>query len=495
MTSSVAEHDQSTELSPDQLVSLAGFSTSTPLARRLVAARPEGLVQMPAVPMLAHFTVEEVELDFVGQRHVPSMRIEGRLSRLVPANPEVMPYGIGEILLAEDEAARVCGDYPFTTEQIQTLVDKGLYMEGFAPPADWVGAVFEVDAELDVNVLPPVASGAAPLVIVDCSPMAVFDMRQEVSRYELTQFFPDHRGALIEAGALTGKEALGPEMASGQLMDLRGFSFGDPQVEAEMHRGERDHAAKLSELTGVELSAPRALAALRMSTQSLASRAERVRQELRSPGGAKVDEFFAERVAGASGLGGVSGLAGLAGVTGLGQAGQASRDLDELTGGDQGRGDRDTSQELSEAVADLDLSGFEDMDLSDFSFGDESLDAALSQGDQSGQTTQAGGSSGRHRQPDEPEHDDGYGSQPDEVDPLGIDPDAEEELPPESDQSPAARARRARVAQRRAAQQATRRAQAGPSPLEQGLMQDLSEKTELPEGNTSSKKEQGPELG
>lgn len=488
MTQSVTEQDPEAAPSPDQLVSLAGFSASTPLARRLVAARPEGLVQMPAAPMLAHFVVDEVELGFVGARHVPTMRIEGRLSRLVPVNPETMPYDIGEIILAEEEAAKVSGEYPFTTEQIQTLVEKGLYMEGFAPPADWIGAVFEVDAELDVHVLPPAAPGASPLVIVDCSPMAVFDMRQEVSRYELTQFFPDHRGALIEAGALTGKEALGPEMASGQLMDLRGFSFGDPQVEAELHRGERDHAAKLSELTGVELTAPRALAALRMSTQSLTSRAERVRQELRSPSGVRVDDLFAERASGAAGLG--AGAAGLSGLTGLG--GQVSRNLDEITRGGAGQ---EQGQELIEAVDDLDLSGFEDMDLSGFSFGDEPVDEAVSQQQQQTQPAQSE-SGGRHRQPDEPEHTDLLGAEAaDQVDPLLDDPDAEEDLPPESDQSPAARARRARIAQRRAAQQATRRAQTGPSPLEQSLREDLGEKTELPQGNTSAKKDHGPELG
>lgn len=165
----------------DKPIKLAGFSAATPLARQLIASNPAGMISMEQVPMFAVFTLESTTLDFVGPRHVPHMRLEGRLDRLTPQNPRTMPYLIGEIGLSEEESIRVVGDYPFTTEQVGVLVQKGLYLEGFGPSPDWVGLSFEADTHIDLRILPPNEEGTPPLVIADLSPMRFFDMRLETS--------------------------------------------------------------------------------------------------------------------------------------------------------------------------------------------------------------------------------------------------------------------------------------------------------------------------
>lgn len=284
----------------DKPIKLAGFSAATPLARQLIASNPPGMISMEQVPMLAVFTLESTAFDFVGPRHVPHLRLEGRLDRLIPENPQSMPYLIGEIGLSEEESIRVVGDYPFTVEQLGVLVQKGLYLDGFSPSQDWVGLPFEVDTHIDLRILPPNQDGAPPLAIADLSPMRFFDMRLETSRYDLAEHFPDYRRALIEAGKITGNEALGVDQGFTQgQADLSDFSFGGPgrdEIDQVLvpGLGSKDLIKRLSTLMDAELAAPTALRGLREDLRGDQIRAERARANLVSPG---LADLYGESIA------------------------------------------------------------------------------------------------------------------------------------------------------------------------------------------------------
>lgn len=284
----------------DKPVKLAGFSAATPLARQLITLNPASMISMERVPMLAVFTLESTTFDFVGPRHVPQLRLEGWLDRLIPESPQTMPYRIGEIALSADESIRVVGDYPFTVEQLGVLVQKGLYLEGFGDSCDWAGLPFEVDTHIDLKILPPNQDGAPPLVIADLSPMRFFDMRLETSRYDLADHFPDYRRSLIEAGKITGNEALGIDQASVQgQSDLSDYSFGGPardEIDQVSATGpsSKDLIQRLSALMDVELEAPAALRGLREDQRGDEIRAERARANLVSPG---LSELYGESVA------------------------------------------------------------------------------------------------------------------------------------------------------------------------------------------------------
>ncbi|PZU04642.1 MAG: hypothetical protein DI630_00570 [Gordonia sp. (in: high G+C Gram-positive bacteria)] len=320
----------------DKPIKLAGFSAATPLARQLITSKPGGMISMEQVPMLAVFTLESTTLDFVGNRHVPQFRLMGRLDRLIPENPEDMPYGIGEIGLSEEESIRVVGDYPFNVEQLGVLVEKGLYLEGFGPPESLEGLPFEVDTRIDLQILPPNREGAPPLVIADLSPMHSFDMRLETSRYELAAYFPDHRQALIDAGKITGNEALGVETEhTSSQPDLSNFSFADEiDLSSVIGRDGKSAVERLSALLEVDLSAPKALRDLREDTRGEQTRADRARANLMSPG---LIETYDETVNSA--------------------AGEPTR--------------VPTSDELSKAADALSNSDFDDLDFSGFTFGDD----------------------------------------------------------------------------------------------------------------------------
>lgn len=323
----------------DKPIKLAGFSATTPLARQLIASKPTGMISMEQVPMLAVFILESTTFNFVGSRHVPQLRLVGRLARLIPENPEEMPYRIGEIALSEEESIRVVGDYPFNTDQLGVLVKKGLYMDGFGPSEDWVNLPFEVDTNIDLRVMPPHRDGAPPLAIADLSPMRYFDMSLESSQYELAGYFPDYRAAQIEAGAITGNEPLGvePSHLQGQA-DLSGFSFGTGRDEIDLSsvigQDGKSIAERLSTLMDVPLTAPKALRGLREDLRGEETRAERARANLASPG---LSELYDQ-------------------TTGsVHQAPPAQPSIDELS-------------RAAEQLDDIDL---EDLDLSGFSFGDD----------------------------------------------------------------------------------------------------------------------------
>lgn len=276
-------------------VKLAGFSASTPIARRLITDRPSGMISMDKVPVYGVFVAEEVSLSFVGHRHIPQLRLEGRLERLVPASPEQMPYEIGEISLVPNEGVKVTADYWFNNEQIASLVNKGLYLEGFEPPAEWLGQPFEIDSQIDMKIVPPQREGEPPLLVADLGPLQVVDLSYEKSGYELADYFPDHRGALIEAGTITGREPLGAEQTSPQT-DLAGFSFGEAGREEKLAGLGELTPERVIELMDTELRAPRVLRGLRADTRLLENRAERVRANLASPGlGDRYDAEVASR--------------------------------------------------------------------------------------------------------------------------------------------------------------------------------------------------------
>jgi hypothetical protein len=273
----------------DKPIRLAGFSAATPLARQLVAGNPAGMISLEQIPIFAVFTLQSMTFDYVGDQHVPQLRLVGRLDRLVPKSPHEMPYGIGEIGLSEEESIRVVGDYPFNAGQLATLLEKGLYMEGFGPPDGWVGKPFEVETRVDLRVLPPNQEGAPPLVIADLGPMRFFDMRWESSGYELAEHFADHRGPQIEAGEITGNEVLGlDQKQTTDQADLSDFSFGssvdDTSLIVPSGPASKNLVERLTALLDVDLDAPRALRGLREDMRAVRSRSDRVRANLLSPG-------------------------------------------------------------------------------------------------------------------------------------------------------------------------------------------------------------------
>lgn len=275
MTSSTTyAGDDYLDQNPDEVVPgtrVAGLSTSTPLARRLLRRDPQGMEHLESVPMLALVTTQDVRLAFSGPRAVPRLSIRGTLDSLVAVEPDNMPYRIEQISLDAQETIEIEVNYSFTTEQLQDLVGKGLYLEGFEPPREWVGLAMEFPTEVDVYVAPPLQAGDPPLVVTDLRRSRLIDSSLSHSGYKFEEAFPDYRGELLDAGALSEYDM--PEAVAG--LELSGFDFGTDHTElvpavVEISGLDFDAEAvrrELTDLGGHDFQAPDQLRILRNDEQ------------------------------------------------------------------------------------------------------------------------------------------------------------------------------------------------------------------------------------
>lgn len=280
------------------MTKLAGLSARNPMMARLTNSRADELIELENVPVFAVFQPSSVDLVFLGPRHVPQLRVEGVLERLVPQDPSVMPYAISEISLDPSETTAVTVDYLFTNEQLESLVSKGLYIEGFGPPAEMSELAWEMSMSTSMSILPPTVEGEPPIVGVDLAPMRAFEMSLETSGYELADMFPDYRAGLLEAGAISVDDGLGIDTVSAaEFEDMYADSplpAADLSGPVRAAQGARDPRAELERLSGERLEFPRAIkvldrelgakggedTAVRAGRRSLLSREEHAIEEL-----------------------------------------------------------------------------------------------------------------------------------------------------------------------------------------------------------------------
>ena len=250
---------------------VAGLNAGSPLARRLLRRQPVGMEHLQSVPVMALMTTDSVDLRFTGPRSVPSLSIRGKLDALVVGDPDQMPYGIDRITLDPQESVEADVTYSFTVEQLQELVGKGLYHEGFGPPAEWSGLGMEFPAEVDIYVIPPTRQGEPPLVVTDLRQARFIETSLAHSGYKFEEAFPDHLAELRAAGLLDEHDMPTDEVS---LSEVSGFDFGGGQdllpVQVEAAGLDFDAEAvrrELAELGGHDFQAPDHLRLLRAEEQ------------------------------------------------------------------------------------------------------------------------------------------------------------------------------------------------------------------------------------
>lgn len=251
---------------------VAGMNASSALARRILRREPIGLQELRGVPVMALITTDEVTLTFTGPRSVPKLGIRGRMDALVATEPQEMPYFIEQITLDPAESVEVDITYTFTTEQLQELVGKGLYLEGFDPPREWVGIPMEFPSEIDLYVAPPLEEGDPPLVVTDLRAARFIDTSLSHSGYKFEDAFPDYRGELLAAGVLTEFDTPDTEVS---LTEVSGFDFGTEQAvlpvvvqPSGLDFDAEAIMAELRELGGHDFEAPDQLRVLRADEQA-----------------------------------------------------------------------------------------------------------------------------------------------------------------------------------------------------------------------------------
>ena len=180
-------------------------------------------------------TPDAVELDFVGERHVPQLFVSGVVDKIMvrDASKADMPYGVESVTFPHDQRPRIESYYTFTTEQLMALVDKGLYAEGFAPPREWMQSVqWEIPAKVNIDVVPAEYEGEIiPIVAADIQDRHYLEMNQRTSGYNLAEIFPNRRKELEAQGRYKEGAAvdLGQSYDGAQFDDV----FHEPTVTQE----------------------------------------------------------------------------------------------------------------------------------------------------------------------------------------------------------------------------------------------------------------------
>lgn len=161
---------------------LTGLSTSNRMLSRVLRTRQDELMHFADIPVLFGINPIAADLDFVGQQYKPTLRITGAVTSLAPQ--AAMPYDIQLINMHDNHNATL--DYEFSNEQLKSLVDKGLYLDGFNfDPSPLLNAELVLSGLADVDVLPPAREGEPPIVGVNVHMAGPVSMTLENSGYDL----------------------------------------------------------------------------------------------------------------------------------------------------------------------------------------------------------------------------------------------------------------------------------------------------------------------
>lgn len=336
-----AEQDQG---APRQGVRVTGLRSKSVLGRWFGGRSHPGRVDFDQLPVVALLRTDSMGIEHFGDSHVPELVIRGKLAGVFPFEPEKLPYGINQIGVPEGERPELDAVYRFTSDQLSTLVDKGLYVPGFSVPGDWLGVDLEIPMVMDTSVIPPVRAGEPPLVLVDFDVARLLDLNSQTCPYDFAASWPDHRSAMIEAGLARPDDVLGIDRSE-ELVD----QFGDDDLLLGGPTEPRPSpaapvtdlaslAARMEALTGTPLRGAERVAALRAEMGA----PTRSRVELGSKEDRDVARMWNERIAG--------------------------RLADEQNQGPV------ADQTPTGGVDDADLEGLElsDDDVLDFDFGDDS---------------------------------------------------------------------------------------------------------------------------
>ena len=276
---------------------LAGFTNAEFSARRLLNDPRSQSTDIKGVEAYHVFRPDEVELHRHLDTERPVLRIGGYLDRVVVVDQQ-LPYGINNVSFEASKRPRMAVDYEFSDKQLQGLVAKGLFHEGFNPPRETLMNVdLEFKAPTDMYIVAPEHPDHPPVVIVDTLEASHLTVDQKTAGYDLAAEFEDILTAEAEAARTHEKE------------EVKDIDFEDVLNEEQQvpNKGmDKDFAIELKgksvsdrlrELSGgeVELSAEEILEHLQLSDEDLSAMASEY-TDSRTEWEKSTEEFYNNKV-------------------------------------------------------------------------------------------------------------------------------------------------------------------------------------------------------
>lgn len=209
---------------------LSGYKNSNRSLRNVIRANRSQHIHFDQVPVLVAIRPIETHIDFVGQQHKPVLRIVGDAAAVAPQAP--LPYDIRRINMIGNNDITL--DYQFTTDQLMSLVDKGLYMDGFSvKESDLLNSELILEGFSDIDIVAPATPDEQPLVGVNFHFDEPVQMTKDNSGYDLEhELFDNYREYVIENGLLDNE--YGTEI--NKATEVQDIFANDAEVE---YAGER----------------------------------------------------------------------------------------------------------------------------------------------------------------------------------------------------------------------------------------------------------------
>lgn len=276
---------------------LAGFTNAEFSARRLLNDPRSQSTDIKGVEAWHVFRPDEVELHRHLDTERPVLRIGGYLDRVVVTDQQ-LPYGINNVSFDTSKRPRMAVDYEFTDKQLQGLVAKGLFHEGFKPPRETLMNVdLEFKAPTDMYIVAPEHPEHPPVVIVDTLEASHLTVDQKTAGYDLAAEFEDILTAEAEATRAKEKE---------EVKDIDFEDVLNEEQEVPNKGMDKDFAIELKgksvsdrlrELSGgeVELSAEQILEHLQLSDEDLSAVASEY-TDSRTEWEKSTEEFYNNKV-------------------------------------------------------------------------------------------------------------------------------------------------------------------------------------------------------
>lgn len=282
---------------------LTGFDAADIRARRVARKNEGNVVEVNDVPVTALIHVGESSLEFTGERYVPTLRFSGVLAEVRSNTEAQLPYDVRTVRFSQAVRTKdFVVDYEFTNNQLQSLVAKGLYLNGFDFEHDKIrNADVELPAKASFIVVPPSDEANPPVVSVDLDldPFVRTNLAESGYDFE-AELAPDYRGRLLEEGHIN-EAGMAVEQEHEQVNDLfAGVPL--PEFKSSLYgtdaSAQREGATRFLDLAGVELASVEELNEL-IDERNINSTAETSAGQLVVDGkfGRAATEFFNEQVA------------------------------------------------------------------------------------------------------------------------------------------------------------------------------------------------------
>ena len=216
---------------------IAPLSTSDPWLGRILEDRESFAQGLRGVPVESTVEVDLVEVlhGRPEENYRPYLHIRGEV---VGVRPDVeLPYGVEELSSRRGSGTRVDAFYEFDHRQLQELVSKGYFTEGFQAPDALASVPWELPMEADFVIVGPRTAEEVPIVFMGLSSAAGLNIDQASSGYDLSAYFPDYTAELEAEGQVEVEEELSRD---GSGRDL----FADDDLSNVVHIEERLEQAR-----------------------------------------------------------------------------------------------------------------------------------------------------------------------------------------------------------------------------------------------------------